>query len=105
MILAATGLLDGRAATTKREVCGAEVSPLALMRSRHPAIRALDARLVDCGAVLTGGGVSLCIDMTLYLVARFLGEEAARETARIIEYSAALEANEARLPAVRAAAA
>jgi transcriptional regulator GlxA family with amidase domain len=82
-----------------------EVSPLALMRSRHPAIRALDARLVDCGAVLTGGGVSLCIDMTLYLVARFLGEEAARETARIIEYSAALEANEARLPAVRAAAA
>jgi transcriptional regulator GlxA family with amidase domain len=55
--------------------------------------------------VLTGGGVSLCIDMTLYLVARFLGEEAARETARIIEYSAALEANEARLPAVRAAAA
>ena len=81
-------------------MCGEEVSPLALMRSRHPAIRALDARLVDCGAVLTGGGVSLCIDMTLHLLARFLGEEVARETARILEYSAALEANEARLPAV-----
>ncbi len=104
MILAATGLLDGRPATTKREVCGAEVPPLELLRERHPAVRALDSRLVDCGAVLTGGGVTLCIDMTLHLLGRFLGEEVARETARIIEYSAALEANEARLPAVRAAA-
>ena len=105
MILAASGLLDGRAATTKREVSGTEVSPLAQMRERHPAIRALDARLVDCGAVLTGGGVSLCIDMTLHLLSRFLGEAVARETARIIEYSAALEANEARLPAVNLAVA
>ncbi len=104
MILAATGLLDGRPATTKREVCGAEVPPLELLRERHPAVRALDSRLVDCGAVLTGGGVTLCIDMTLHLLGRFLGEEVARETARIIEYSAALEANEARLLAVHAEA-
>ena len=104
MILAASGLLDGRSATTKREIIGAEVSPLALMRERYPAIRALDARLVDCGTVLTGGGVTLCIDMTLYLIERFLGAATARETARIIEYSAALAANEARLPAVHAAA-
>lgn len=101
MILAAAGVLDGRAATTKREVFGDEVSPLALMRERYPAIRALDARLVDCGTILTGGGVTLCIDMTLYLIERFLGEEVARETARIIEYSAALEANAARLPTVK----
>lgn len=99
MILAATGLLDARAATTKREVCGTEVSPLEMMRRMHPAIEALDARLVDCGPVLTGGGVTLCIDMTLHLLARFAGEAVARETARILEYSAALEANEARLPA------
>jgi transcriptional regulator GlxA family with amidase domain len=105
MILAATGLLDGRAATTKREVTGAEVPPLALLRDRHPAVRAIDARLVDCGPVLTGGGVTLCIDMTLHLLARFHGEAAARETARILEYSAALAANEARLPAVAEAAA
>src|SRR5690349_17956378 len=56
MILAASGLLDGRSATTKREIIGDEVSPLALMRERYPAVRALDARLVDCGKVLTGGG-------------------------------------------------
>jgi transcriptional regulator GlxA family with amidase domain len=101
MILAATGLLDGKPATTKREVIGAERSPLALLAERHPAVKAVDARLVDCGAVLTGGGVSLCIDMTLHLLARFEGEEAARETARILEYGAALAANEARLPAVK----
>lgn len=105
MILAATGLLDGRAATTKREVAGKEISPLALLRERHPAVRAIDARLVDCGPVLTGGGVTLCIDMTLHLLARFHGEAVARETARILEYSAALAANEARLPAVAGAAA
>jgi transcriptional regulator GlxA family with amidase domain len=99
MILAATGLLDARSATTKREVTGAEVSPLALLRSEYPAIRALDARLVDCGPVLTGGGVTLCIDMTLYLLARFMGQAVAGETARVLEYSAALAANEARLPA------
>ena len=104
MIMAAAGVLDGRAATTKREVFGSEVSPLTLMRERYPAIRALDARLVDCGTILTGGGVTLCIDMTLYLIERFLGAEVARETARIIEYSAALQANAARLPTVREAA-
>lgn len=102
MILAASGLLDGRAATTKREVCGTEASPLAQMRSLYPAIRVLDARLVDCGPVLTGGGVTLCIDMTLYLLERFAGEAVARETARIMEYSAALAANEARAPALKA---
>ena len=100
MILAAAGLLDGRTATTKREVIGAEVSPLALMRERYPAIKALDARLVDCGTVLTGGGVTLCIDMTLYLLERFLGPAVACETARILEYSAALAANQARLPTI-----
>jgi transcriptional regulator GlxA family with amidase domain len=104
MIMAAAGVLDGHAATTKREVFGNEVSPLALMRERYPAIRALDARLVDCGTLITGGGVTLCIDMTLYLIERFLGAEVARETARIMEYSAALEANAARLPTVKEAA-
>jgi transcriptional regulator GlxA family with amidase domain len=102
MILAATGLLDGKPATTKREVTGTERSPLEILAERHPAVRALDARLVDCGPLLTGGGVTLCIDMTLHLLARFEGEAVARETARILEYSAALAANEARLPAVRA---
>lgn len=101
MILAASGLLDGRSATTKREIIGMEISPVSVMRERYPAIKVLDARLVDCGRILTGGGVTLCIDMTLYLIERFLGAAAARETARIIEYSAALAANESRLQTIK----
>jgi transcriptional regulator GlxA family with amidase domain len=98
MILAAAGLLDGRAATTKREVTDAEIAPVVLLRERHPAVRVVDARIVDSGPVLTGGGVTLGIDLTLYLIERFLGAAVARETARILEYSAALAANAARLP-------
>ena len=38
MILAAAGVLDGCKATTKREIAGAEVPPVQLMRERHPRI-------------------------------------------------------------------
>jgi transcriptional regulator GlxA family with amidase domain len=50
--------------------------------------------------VLTGGGVSLGIDMTLHLIQRFLGREIAEETARILEYRRAWQANAAALPDV-----
>jgi transcriptional regulator GlxA family with amidase domain len=94
MILAASGILDGGPATTKREVVPPEVSPLQLMRTRHPQIDVKEAMLVDCGAgVVTGGGVSLCIDTTLYLIAAMLGQRIADETARIIEYQRSLHAN------------
>lgn len=94
MILAAAGLLDGMQATTKREVvAGQEVPPVALMRSRHPAVDVVEARLVDNGRIVTGGGVTLCIDATLHLLARLLGRHVADETARILEYRHAWEAN------------
>jgi len=102
MIVAAAGLLDGRAATTKREVAGAEVPPLDLLRERHPRVEVLEGvSVVDCGAVVTGGGVTLGIDATLHLLARLLGEGVARETARIMEYSRAWQANRDALPVVR----
>ena len=104
MILAATGLLDGHAATTKSEITGTEQSPLTLMRERYPAINAASANIIDCGRIVTGGGVTLCIDMTLYLIERFHGVEAARETARIMEYSAARAANAVRLETIVAKA-
>src|SRR5687768_6633142 len=73
MIMAAAGLLDGHTATTKREVIGAEVPPVKLLRERHPAVRVEDgAGLVDCGAIVTGGGVTLGIDATLHLLAKLL---------------------------------
>jgi transcriptional regulator GlxA family with amidase domain len=99
MIVAATGLLDGHAATTKREVAGSEVAPVRLMRERHPAIEVREeAMLVDCGALVTGGGVTLGIDATLHLLARLLGEEVADETARIMEYARAWRANREAMP-------
>lgn len=93
MILAASGVLDGNSATTKREVVAPEVSPLAVMRERHPWVDAREASVVDSGAVTTGGGVALCIDTMLHVLARELGTRVAQETARIIEYSRAWAAN------------
>lgn len=100
MILAASGVLDGRIATTKREVVPPERPPLQVMRERWPAIDAREASLVDTGAVVTGGGVSLCIDATLHLLARLFGEDVARETARILEYQCAWDANRTQFPPV-----
>ena len=99
MILAAAGLLDGHRATTKCQVIGAEVPPVRLMRERHPAIAVTEeASIVDCGRVVTGGGVTLGIDATLHLLSRLLGERVADETARIMEYTRAWRANREALP-------
>jgi transcriptional regulator GlxA family with amidase domain len=98
MILGAAGLLAGRSATTKREIVEGEARPLDLMAQRYAVGRTIEARLVDSGSVLTGGGVSLGIDMTLHLIQRFLGRDIAEETARILEYRHAWKANAAMLP-------
>jgi transcriptional regulator GlxA family with amidase domain len=100
MILAASGVLDGKKATTKREVSPPEPSPLELMRQRYPRIDVNAASLVDCDGITTGGGVSLCIDATLYIIERELGVRVARETARIIEYSRAQEINRREFPSI-----
>ena len=68
------------------------------MRQRYPAIDVETASVVDAGIVTTGGGVSLCIDTVLHVLARELGMPVARETARIIEYSRAWDANRRELP-------
>jgi transcriptional regulator GlxA family with amidase domain len=94
MILAASGVLDDGPATTKREVVPPEISPLEVMRAGYPQIDVREAMLVDRGGrLVTGGGVSLCIDTTLYLLAGLLGQHVADETARIMEYQRAWRAN------------
>ena len=94
MILAASGVLDGGPATTKREVAPPEPSPLEVMRALYPQIDVREAMLVERpGGVVTGGGVTLCIDTTLHLLASMLGERVADETARIMEYQRAWRAN------------
>ena len=101
MILAAAGVLDGHKATTKCEVTGDERPPTTLMRERHGRIEVVDGvSVVDGGSVVTGGGVTLGIDATLYLLARLMGERVANETARIMEYSRAWQANREAMPVV-----
>jgi transcriptional regulator GlxA family with amidase domain len=94
MILATSGVLDGGPATTKIEVVPPETSPVKVMRETYPAIDVREAMLVERGdGVVTGGGVTLCIDTTLHLLKEMLGEKVADETARIMEYSRAWRAN------------
>ncbi len=93
MILGASGVLDGKPATTKREVIPPELPPIGLMQERYPAIEVHEASLVDAGSVVTGGGVALCIDAMLHLLKRLYGADVANETARILEYDRAWAAN------------
>jgi transcriptional regulator GlxA family with amidase domain len=93
MILAEAGVLDGHAATTKVEVVAPEVAPLSELSARYPKVAARRALVIDEASVVTGGGVTLCIDTTLHLLERRYGSAKVDEVARIMEYSAARRAN------------
>jgi transcriptional regulator GlxA family with amidase domain len=80
VLLAEAGLLDGQDATTHWAYCD-------MLRSRYPAVRVRKERaLVVSGEgqrlVMAGGGTSWQ-DLALYLIARFVGVDAAMQVARI----------------------
>ena len=77
MIVGAAGLLAGRQVTTKSEVFSGEESPLDLIGQRFDALP-VSARLVDSGDIVTGGGVALGVDLTLYLIERLCGKAGCR---------------------------
>ena len=83
LVLAAAGLLSGRAATTHwtafDELAGLDPSVLA----------DTEARFVDDGDVVTSAGVSAGIDMALHLVARLENPAVARAVRREIQYDPA----------------
>jgi transcriptional regulator GlxA family with amidase domain len=89
-------------ATTKFEVVPPEPSPLDELRQRYPAVRSEAALVVDNGRVVTGGGVTLCIDAVLYLLEKRFGKQAVDEVARIMEYGAARAANSRRFASTAA---
>jgi transcriptional regulator GlxA family with amidase domain len=80
LILAKAGLLEGQSVTTH----WADIHEL---REGYPD---LDVReevpYVDAGSLVTSAGISAGIDMSLHLVARLLGADAARTTARQMQY-------------------
>jgi transcriptional regulator GlxA family with amidase domain len=79
-ILAKLGMLEGRSCTTHWD----DISEL---RRDHPDLEVLeDVPFVDQGAVVTSAGISAGIDMSLHLVGRILGPDAARKTARQMQY-------------------
>ncbi len=81
--LAALGRLDGRRVTT-------HWSAIERLRAAVPSAEVVEgARFLDTGDVVTTAGVSAGIDGALHVVARLLGEDAARAAARYIEYDRA----------------
>jgi putative intracellular protease/amidase len=78
-ILARLGFLDGLAATTHwGALPGLRSFPKVKVKS--------DVRFVDSGRVVTTAGVSAGIDGALHVVQRLLGDDAAWETARYMQY-------------------
>jgi transcriptional regulator GlxA family with amidase domain len=76
-VLAAAGLLDGRAATTHWAF-----QPL--LSERHPRVRVQpQAILVDQGRVVTAGGATSFINLALFLVERLLGPQVAWAASRM----------------------
>ena len=75
--LAATGLLDGKRATTHWKAAS-------LLAARYPEVR-VDASIlfVDHGAIITSAGASAGLDMCLHLVRRDYGQAVAAAAARM----------------------
>jgi putative intracellular protease/amidase len=78
MLLARAGLLTGRPAVTNRNA-------LDDLAAAGVDVRR-DARVVDDGSVVTGGGPAAGIDLAIRLVARFGGEDAGRDAAARLEH-------------------
>lgn len=79
-ILGALGLLDGLEATTHHEVIAhlREIAP-------HTMICA-NKRFVDNGKIMTSGGISAGIDLSLHIVKKLYGDDIAAKTVKYLEY-------------------
>jgi transcriptional regulator GlxA family with amidase domain len=57
------------------------------MREAFPDVRVVeDKRFVEDGKIITSAGISAGIDMSLYIVSKYLENEVARLTAEEMEY-------------------
>ncbi|PTD96875.1 DJ-1/PfpI family protein [Pseudothauera lacus] len=94
-IYAAMGLLDGLAATNRKEPDRLEAShlgktPIDRLAEIAPACRISRARVVDAGRVVTAGGISAGMELGFHLLRR-AGYDATfiHEVARVMEYQRA----------------
>ncbi len=80
LLLAKVGLLDGLEATT-------HWMDIDRLRREYPQVNVRGAiRYIDQGSIVTSGGISAGIDMSLHLVERLCGTDVARKTAKRMEY-------------------
>ena len=78
--LAQSGLLNGRRATT-------HFLSLDRLEQGFPEIDVVrDKRWVEDENIITSAGIAAGIDMSLYIVSIYLGEEVAKLTAKEMEY-------------------
>ncbi|MFI9007848.1 DJ-1/PfpI family protein [Actinosynnema sp. NPDC053489] len=77
MVLSAAGLTRGRNATTHT----AAKADLAAQGAN-----VVNARVVDDGDLITGGGITSGLDVALWLVERFLGAKTAQRVETVLEY-------------------
>jgi len=88
-VLQKAGLLDGLEATTHH-------GAIEHFRRNAPNTHVVsDRRYVDNGKIITSAGVSAGIDAALHVVERFLGPEAADNTAKYMEYTRRKESSAA----------
>lgn len=91
------GLLDGIAATNRKEPDRLEASqmgkvPIERLAEIAPACRISRARVVDSGRVITGGGIASGMEVGFHLLRRAGYEESfISEVARVMEYHEAYE--------------
>ncbi|MEV0321634.1 DJ-1/PfpI family protein [Streptomyces sp. NPDC050658] len=77
MVLSAAGLTKGRNATTHSRA-------KADLAAQGATV--IDARVVDDGDLITGGGVTSGLDVSLWLLERFLGAQLAQRVETVLEY-------------------
>lgn len=91
------GLLDGLAATNRKEPDRLEASPMGKvpidrLAEIAPACRISRARVVDAGRIITAGGIASGMEMGFHLLRRAgYDEHFVSEVARIMEYAKAYE--------------
>ena len=91
------GLLDGLAATNRKEPDRIEAShlgktPIDRLAEIAPACRVSRARVVDAGRVITAGGIASGMEMGFHILRRAGYDEGfITDVARIMEYHRAYE--------------
>lgn len=79
-IVGKCGLLDGMTVTTHH-------AALDLLKEAAPNANVVSGkRYIDNGKIMTSGGISAGIDMSLHVVGKLLGEETVQKTIDVMEY-------------------